>query len=148
MDLVNYGLRERYEQLKKFGDKLVDIKDVIQWEGLRPLLKDLFINVTDKGGRPNFDEILMVKILFLQSVYNLVDESMEIELYGNLRFINFLDYPDTVPDARTIWLFRERLSKTDKDKALWKDVWRQFSSNGITVREGIIQDGTPRRTHD
>lgn len=72
MDLVNHGLRERYEQLKKFGNKLVNIKDVIQWEGLRPLLKDLFINVTDKGGRPNFDEILMVKILFLQSAYNLL----------------------------------------------------------------------------
>ncbi len=63
----------------------------------------------------------------------------KIELYGNLRFINFLDYPDTVPDARTIWLFRERLSKTGKDKALWKDVWRQISNRGITVREGIIQ---------
>ena len=26
MDLVNYGLRERYEQLKKRGDMLDDIK--------------------------------------------------------------------------------------------------------------------------
>ena len=97
-----------------------------------------FNNGTDKGGRSNFDEILMVKILFLQSVYNLVDESMEIELYGNLRFINLLDYPDAVPDARTIWLFRERLSETGKDKALWKEIWRNISNRGITVREGII----------
>ena len=66
MDLVNYGLRKSYEQLKKFGDKLVNIKDVIQWEGLRPLLKDIFINGTDKGGRPDYDPVLMVKILFLQ----------------------------------------------------------------------------------
>ena len=66
MDLVNYGLRERYEQLKKFGDKLADIKDVIQWEGLRPPLKDLFINGKDKGGKPDYDPILMVKILIMQ----------------------------------------------------------------------------------
>ncbi|MCL4447838.1 MAG: hypothetical protein M0Z77_00610 [Thermoplasmatales archaeon] len=50
MDLVNYGLRERYEQIKKRGDKLDDIKRIIDWEGLRPLLTDLFTNDTDQGG--------------------------------------------------------------------------------------------------
>ncbi len=142
MDIVNFGLREKYEQLKKFGDKLADVKNLIDWESLRPLLKDLFTNDTDKGGRPNCDEILMVKILFLQSVYGIVDETMEIDIYSNIRFINFLDYPDTVPDARTIWLFRERLSTTGKDKALWKEIWRQFLDKGITVKRGTIQDAT------
>ncbi len=98
MDLVNYGLRERYEQLKKRGDKLAKIKNVIDWESLRPLLKDLFTNDTDQGGRPNYDEILMVRILFLQAIYNIVDESMETEIYDSVRFINFLDYPESVPD--------------------------------------------------
>ena len=27
MDMVNYGLRERYEQLKKRGDRLDDMKE-------------------------------------------------------------------------------------------------------------------------
>ena len=142
MDLVNYGLRERYEQLKKRGDRLDDIKKIIDWESLRPLLKDLFTNDTEQGGRPNYDEILMVKILFLQSIYNIVDESMETEIYDSVRFINFLDYPERVPDQNTIWLFRERLSKTGKDKALWKEIWRQFSNKGITVKGGTIQDAT------
>ena len=142
MDLINYGLRERYEQLKKRGDKLAEIKNVIDWESLRPLLNDLFTNDTDQGGRPNYDEILMVKILFLQAIYNIVDESMETEIYDSVRFINFLDYPESVPDQNTIWLFRERLSKTGKDKALWKDIWRQFKEKGITVRNGTIQDAT------
>ena len=44
MDLVNYGLRERYEQLKKRGDRLDDIKKIIDWESLRPLLKLDFLN--------------------------------------------------------------------------------------------------------
>ena len=51
MDLVNYGLRERYEQLKKRGDRLDDIKKIIDWESLRPLLKDLFTNDTEQGGK-------------------------------------------------------------------------------------------------
>jgi len=109
MDIMNYGLREKYEQLKKFGDRLSDMKDVIQWDCIKPLLSDLYNNDTEKGGRPNFDPVFMVKIMFLQSLYGLVDEAMEIELYSNIRFMNFLDYPESVPDARTIWLFRERI---------------------------------------
>jgi IS5 family transposase len=142
MDLVNYGLRERYEQIKKRGDKLDDIKRIIDWEGLRPLLTDPFTNDTDQGGRPNYDEILMVKILFLQSIYNIVDESMETAIYDSVRFIDFLDYPEKVPDHNTIWLFRERLSKTGTDKTLWKDICRQFKEKGITIRNGTIQDTT------
>jgi IS5 family transposase len=106
------------------------------------MLKDLFTNDTEQGGRPNYDEILMVKILFLQSIYNIVDESMETEIYDSVRLVNFLDYPESVPDQNTIWLFRERLSKTGKEKALWKEIWRQFREKGITVRNGTIQDAT------
>lgn len=35
MDLVNSGLRERYEQIKKHGYRLDDIKRIIDWEGGR-----------------------------------------------------------------------------------------------------------------
>ena len=115
MDIVNYGLREKYDQLKRFGDRLADMKTMIDWDRIKPLLSDLYSNDTERGGRPNFDPILMVKVLFLQSTYGVVDEAMEIELYSNIRFINFLDYPETVPDARTIWLFRERLSENHLD---------------------------------
>ena len=142
MDLVNYGLRERYEQLKKRGDKLAEIKNVIDWESLRPLLKDLLQTTQIRVEDRTTIEILMVKILFLQAIYNIVDESMETEIYDSVRFINFLDYPRRVPDQNTIWLFRERLSKTGKDKTLWKDIWRQFKEKGITVRNGTIQDAT------
>ena len=30
MDIMNYGLREKYEQLKKFGDRLSDMKEVFR----------------------------------------------------------------------------------------------------------------------
>jgi hypothetical protein len=29
MDIMNYGIRGKYEQLKKFGDRLSDMKDII-----------------------------------------------------------------------------------------------------------------------
>ncbi len=46
MDLVIFGLKERYEHIRKRGDKLDDIKRIIDWERLRPLLLDLFTNYT------------------------------------------------------------------------------------------------------
>ena len=79
-------------------------------------MKDLFTNDTDKRGRPNYDQVLMVKILFLQSIYNITDGSMKTEIYDSIRFVDFLDYPERVPDQNIIWLFRKRLSKTGKDK--------------------------------
>ena len=80
----------------------------------------------------------MVKIMFLQSLYGLVDEAMEIELYSNIRFMNFLGYPESVPDARTIWLFRERIADNHKDKEIWKSIWKQFNEKGITVKKGDV----------
>ena len=100
MDIMYYGLREKYEQLKKFGDKLSDMKDIIDWDRIKPLLSELYKNDTENGGRTIFDPISMIKIMFLQSLYGLVDEAMEIELYSNIRFMNFLDYPESVPNAR------------------------------------------------
>ena len=32
MDIVNYGLREKYDQLKRFGDRLSDMKNMIDWD--------------------------------------------------------------------------------------------------------------------
>ena len=58
----------------------------------------------------------MVKVLYLQSIYNLVDDQAEKEIHDRISFMNFLDYPDLLPDTKTIWLFRERLSKTGRDR--------------------------------
>ncbi|MHB1621772.1 MAG: hypothetical protein ACYCR9_00950 [Cuniculiplasma sp.] len=68
MDIVNYDLHEKYDQLKKFGDKLSDIKDMIDWDRIKPMLDDLYNNHTGVGGGPNFDPVFMAKILFLQSL--------------------------------------------------------------------------------
>ena len=40
----------------------------------------------------------MVKILFPQSIYNIVDESMETEVYISATLSNFLDYHERIPD--------------------------------------------------
>ena len=139
--LFDHALREKYNSMK-INDPLVFIKNAIDWDVFTPLLKDLYRNDTDNGGRPNIPVKTMVKVLFLQSMFNMVDEQAEILIKDRISFMNFLDYPDQYPDARTIWLFRERLSKTGRDRIIWNELQRQMESKGIKVKKGSAQDAT------
>ncbi|MEM3828700.1 MAG: transposase [Conexivisphaerales archaeon] len=114
-------LRNEYEKLKD-KNRLFEFNEIIDWKALRPILGELYHNDTEKGGRPNIDKIVMIKSLFLQAIYNISDEELESELHDRLSFRNFLNYPDQMPDAKTIWHFRELLSKTGKDKTIWKAI--------------------------
>ncbi len=132
MNMINYGLREKYEDFAVFGDKLAEMEKLVDWEAFRHMLSDLYRNDMDIGGRPNNDPVLMVKILFLQSIYSLVDEAMEKEANNRIDFMNFLGYPDKVPDSRTIWLFRERREEV-------KIIQREFESRGITTKKEVVR---------
>jgi IS5 family transposase len=65
-----------------------------------------------QGGRPPFDPVMMFKILIIQATNNLSDERAEFLINDRLSFMRFLELglADRVPDARTIWLFREKLT--------------------------------------
>ena len=66
-----------------------------------------------KGGRPPFDAVLMSKILAIQTLNSLSDEWTEYLINDRLSFMRFLGLglSDRVPDAKTVWLFRERLTQ-------------------------------------
>ena len=67
----------------------------------------------------------MMKILLLQQWYNLSDPQVELEIRDRISFLNFLGYPEKLPDRNTIWYFRERLSKTGKDRVTDPVTFRQ-----------------------
>jgi transposase, IS5 family len=66
-----------------------------------------------KGGRPAFDHELMFKVLILQAAHGLSDERAEYLIKDRLSFMRFLGLglADTVPDANTIWTYREALTR-------------------------------------
>ena len=72
----------------------------------------------------------------------MVDEQAEMLITDRISFMNFLDYLHQYPDARNIWLFRERLSKTGKDRIIWNELQRQLELKGIKVKKGSAQDAT------
>ena len=139
---VSYGLHQAYDRMARLGDPLAQANKMLDWERFRPICKELYDNKTEKGGHPNIDCVLMIKILVLQHWYSLSDQRMERELANNLSFMNFLGFPETIPDSTTIWLFRERLKGKGKTDVIWQELQRQLDAEGLVVKEGSIQDAT------
>jgi len=140
--LLDIALQKHYERVKKLGDKLSEIDSLIDWEAFRPIVKGLYDNKTEKGGRPNIDEVVMIKLLILQSWYGLTDQELEKRASDRISFLKFLGFPSSIPDYSTVWYFRERLSETGKDKDIWKELQRQLNAKGLTVKKGVTQDAT------
>lgn len=140
--LVDFGLQEAYKQMAKLGDRLGEIESMIDWTSFRPILSGMYANKTERGGRPNIDEVIMLKLLVLQQWYGLSDPELERQVADRLSFRKFLGFPETIPDFTTVWNFRERLAKTERDKMIWEELKRQLDSRGLTVKQGMVQDAT------
>lgn len=94
------------------GDPIEKLNAIIPWPVFdKPLAKALKRSDRLKGGRPPFPAVLMFKILVLQALYNLSDDQAEFVIHDRLSFLRFLglSLSQKVPDATTIWLFRESL---------------------------------------
>ena len=96
------------------GDPLERLAQVVDFEVFRGDLEAVLSRSDQtKGGRPPYDVVLMFKVLVLQSLYTLSDEKTEYQLKDRLSFMRFvgLALHDPVPDAKTIWLYREQLAR-------------------------------------
>src|SRR3954471_12262314 len=107
---IEDGLRE----LSAKGDDLERVKALVDFEIFRAALEAAVPRADRlKGGRPPFDHVLMFKVLILQAMHSLSDERCEYLIKDRLSFMRFLgiSLADAVPDANTIWTFREALRK-------------------------------------
>lgn len=117
-----------------------------------------------KGGRPPFDHVLMFKVLILQTQNSLSDERTEFYLRDRLtpplsadsgpcrdgsraccaRWMRFLGLGlgDPVPDANTIWTFREALTRAGAIEPLFDLFDRQLRAAGYLATAGQLVDAT------
>jgi IS5 family transposase len=86
----------------------------------------------------------MFKMLVLQSLYNLSDDQTEFQVRDRLSFQRFLRLSpeDTVPDAKTLWLFREQLARHGLDEKLFRRFDEQLWQSGLMPRGGQIIDAS------
>ena len=132
----SYIFRKAYQKIQKLGDRLAEIEPLINWEAFTPIIQPLYDNQGPKGGRPNVDPVVMVKMLVLQQWYGLSDP--ELERQANDR----LSFPDVIPDSTTVWLFRERLAESGRDRLIWEELQRQLDGKGFKVKKGVVQDAS------
>jgi IS5 family transposase len=140
-----FDLSDRYEALSAAGDPLERLAAVVDFEVFRGrLVAALRRGVRGKGGRPPFDPVLMFKILVLQALYSLSDEATEFQIKDRLSFQRFLGLglDGTVPDATTVWLFRERLVKAKAIDGLFARFDAALTERGYLAMGGQIIDAT------
>ena len=87
---------------------------------------------------------MMFKVLVIQTANKLSDERAEFLINDRLSFMRFLGLglSDRVPDARTIWLFREKLTKADAIKPLFDRFDAALRAAGYIAMSGQIVDAS------
>jgi len=138
----SYLQRDLYKAIEKLGDRLAEVEPLIDWETFKPIVAGLYTNDGPQGGRPNVDPVVMVKMLVLQTWYGLSDPELERQATDRISFRRFLGYPESIPDSTTVWLFRERLAETGRDRLLWAELQRQLDEKGLQVKKGVAQDAS------
>ena len=136
----------RLEKISRQKDPLERLSSYIDFDYFRkPLQKYLDKEVDrSKGGRPGYDYVLMFKILILQRYYNLSDDSIEYAILDRLSFMRFLGLGinDPVPDAKTVWLFRDKLTQGGMIEKLFGQLDKQLDKDGIIVHAGKLVDAS------
>ena len=108
---------KRLEALSAKGDPLEAIDRLVPWESFRAEIEAVVLTPDElkksSAGRKPFDAMLMFRMLVLQALNNLSDEQVEYQVRDRLSFSRFLGLAieDSIPDATTLWLFREKLAK-------------------------------------
>jgi len=148
-----FDLQHRYEGLDAHGDPLVAIKAAVPFEMFRAKLQTALIkgglrrSEADRksaAGRKPWDEVLIFKVLVLQALYNLSDDQAEYQLRDRLSFMRFagLGLEDAVPDAKTLWLYREALVKAGAVETLFDLFDGYLKARGYLAMGGQIIDAT------
>ena len=143
-----YGFGDQEERRKKPGRKkptLERLAATIPWEKFRPLLESAFRKERKSpAGRKRIDVLIMFKMLVLQKLFNLSDEELEFQVNDCRSFEKFvgLGVMDAIPDATTVYLFRERLREAGIIEELFEMFDEYLKSKGLTARGGQIIDAT------
>jgi len=140
-----FDIAERTTKLTAMGDPLVGLNAHIDWEMFRPDLDKIHNKArkSNAGAKP-IDVVLMFKVLVLQQLNNLSDDRIEYQIRDRLSFMRFLglQLEDRVPDAKTVWLFRERLKEQNLTETLFTRFHEQLAQRGYVAQSGQMIDAT------
>jgi IS5 family transposase len=140
-----FDYEKQLDKIYQINDFLPKLNTLIDWEMFRPILdKVREPKEPSHGGRPSFDTVLMFKILVIKKMYNLSDAQTELQIRDRISFRAFLNlnFCDTVPDEKTIWLFAEQLKNLELECLLFDRFDELLDASGFAVKSGLIVDGS------
>ena len=143
-----FDVENRYAALDAKNDPLVKINAAVSWEAFRSRLEQVWRKPSDKrksnAGCKPWDAIVMFKAIILCALYNLSDDQVEYQMRDRLSFVRFLGLAleDKVPDAKTVWLYREQLSQAGLIDVLFEDFDAYLKSQGYQAMGGQIIDAS------
>lgn len=134
------------EALSAMGNPLEQLASLVDFEMFRPELEDILVKKDCKStaGRPQFDVVLMFKVIFLQRYYGLGDKQIQYQIIDRTSFRQFLGMHtiDDVPDEKTVWKVKNTLSKAGTFDALFDKFRSYLDSKGLSFNEGKIIDAS------
>lgn len=143
-----FDIANRYAGLDAKNDPLVKIDAVVPWEDFRPRLEAAWRKPTEvrksSAGRKPLDAVMMFKAIVLCSLYNLSDDQVEYQIRDRLSFMRFLGLglEGKVPDAKTVWLYRDQLAQLGVIETLFADFDTCLKDRGYLAMGGQIIDAS------
>ncbi len=145
----NKGLfdeQETYQKLSNIGNPLERLSNSLDFEMFRNILESKLLNTNKKsnaGAKP-FDVVMMFKILILQRYYGLGDTQIEYQILDRLSFKKFLglESGDKVPDEKTVWAFREKLTNENLIEVIFSEFTEHLEIHGLIINEGKMVDAS------
>src|ERR1043165_5873442 len=136
--MLDYGSR-------KMARFFAQMDAVIPWERLAGTIADVFDDSEpDKGGRPHWPLVTMVKCLLLARWFGLSDPGLEEMLRDRLSFRRFvgLSLDEDTPDETTFVKFRDRLAEHGHGSTLFEAVKQVLEERGILLNQGTLVDAS------
>jgi len=143
-----FDVANRYASLDAKNDPLVKIDELVPWEKFRPALEAVWRRRPEerksKAGSKPWDAVVMFKAIVLCELYNLSDEQVEYQLRDRLSFIRFLGLglEDKVPDATTVWFYRDKLAQAGVVEVLFGAFDGHLKDKGYRAMSGQIVDAS------
>jgi transposase, IS5 family len=140
-----WDVQDRLRELSAQGDPLEKLARTVDFELFRSeLTTALGKREGGKGGRPAFDPVLKFRMLVLQALHGLSLAQTEYLVADRLSWMRFcrLGPGDAVPDANTLWDFREALIATGALERLFTRLDEAITGAGYLPMAGQIVDAT------
>ena len=128
------------------GDPLVALNAEVDFKAFRTDLVRVYEKPRNSIARAKpFEVVLMFRGLILHHLCNSSDEAIDYPIRDRLSFMRFLGVhlEDRVPDAKTVWVFRERLKPLGLVDVLFARFDEQLAQRGHVAKSGHMIDATP-----